>query len=79
MTNSTLDDVLQDVADESTVDDSIIALTTSLQTQLAAALESTTVTPAVQAKIDAIFAQVETNKAKVAAAVLAGTPAAPAA
>lgn len=79
MADKTLDDVLQDATDESTVADSLIALTGSIKAQLDSVLAGTTVTPAVQVKIDAIFAQLENNKAKVAAAILANTPAAPAA
>jgi hypothetical protein len=76
---STLDQVLQSATDESTVEDSLIALTGNIKSQLDAALSGTTVAPAVQAKIDAIFTQIESNKAKVAAAVLTNTPSAPAA
>lgn len=72
---NTLDDVLNDVQSESTVDDSIITLFQGVQSQLAAALANTTIAPADQAKIDAIFSGIEANKAKVAAAVTAGTPA----
>jgi ribosomal silencing factor RsfS len=78
MADKTLDDVLQDVTDESTVADSLISLTSSIKAQLDAILAGTTVAPAVQAKYNAVFAQLETNKAKWAAAVLANTPAAPA-
>lgn len=75
---ASIDDLVTDVAAESTVDDSIITLVQGLQTQLAAALSGATIPPAVQAKIDQVFASMEANKAKVAAAVVAGTPAAPA-
>ena len=74
---ATIDQVLQDVTDESTLDDSIIALLNGVQAQLAAALSGTTIPPAVQTKIDAVFSGLEANKAKVAAAVTANTPAAP--
>lgn len=76
---ASIDDLVNDVAAESTVDDSIIALVQGLQTQLAAALANVTIPPDVQAKIDQAFAGIEANKAKLAAAVVAGTPAAPAA
>jgi hypothetical protein len=76
---ATIDDVVKDVTDESTVEDGLITLTTDIKTQLDAALAGTTVPPAVQAKIDAVFTQLETNKAKLAAAITANTPAAPAA
>ena len=74
--SANIDQVLQDATDESTVEDSLIAVTTNIKSQLDAALAGTTIPPAVQAKIDAVFTQLETNKAKVAAAVLANTPAA---
>ena len=73
---ATIDQVLQDVTDEGTLEDSIIALLTSVQTQLAAALANTTIPADVQAKIDSVFTGLEANKAKVAAAVTANTPAA---
>jgi altronate dehydratase len=73
---ATLDQVLQDVTDESTVIDSISTLVTGLKQQVADALSGATLPPAVQAKVDAVFAQAETNKAKLAAAVTTNTPAA---
>ncbi len=72
MAANTLDDVLAEMEQESTVDDSIIALLNGLQAQVAAAGGN-------QAKIDAIFAAAQANIAKVSAAVTANTPAAPAA
>ena len=78
MENETLDQLLADVQSESTVDDSIIALVGSIQSQLAAALANTTIAPADQDKINAIFSAVEANKAKISAAVTANTPTAPA-
>jgi hypothetical protein len=71
---NTLDDVLKDVADESGLEDSLIALAAGLQAQLNAALAGE-VTPAGQAKVDAVFANLEANKAKLAAAVAAPAPA----
>jgi hypothetical protein len=76
---TTIDDILQGVTDESTVEDSLIALTTNIKAQLDAALAGTTLPPAVQAKYEAVFAKITDNKAKAAAAVLANTPSAPAA
>lgn len=72
----TLDDLTKDAADESTLDDSIIALLTSVKTELDSVLAGN-LTPDQQAKVDAIFATLEANKAKVAAAVTANTPASP--
>src|ERR1017187_5290155 len=72
----TLDQVLQDVTDESTIEDSILTLLAGIQAQLTAPLAGTPTTAANQAKIDAIFSGWETNKAKVAAATTANSPAA---
>lgn len=72
----TLDQVLASVTDESTIDDSIITLLTGIKTQLDAALAGG-LSPANQAKVDAIFAAAEANKAKVSAAITANTSAAP--
>jgi hypothetical protein len=46
-----------------------------LKQQLADALAGTTLPPATQVKVDAIFAQAEANKAKIADALAANTPA----
>lgn len=73
----TLEEVLADVKSEATVDDSLIALTSGLKAQLDAVLAGN-LTPDQQAEVDAIFDAAESNKAKVADAVTANTPAAPA-
>lgn len=67
---ATLDDLIQAANDESTVDDSIIALLTSLKASVDAAAGD-------PVKIQAAFDMLIANKAKVAAAVTANTPAAP--
>lgn len=72
----TLDEVLQAVTDESTVDDSIIALLNGISQQLKDALAGATLSPESQAKVDAIFAGINQNKQKVADAVTANTPSA---
>jgi hypothetical protein len=74
---ATLDQVIQDVADETTLQDSILTLLAGIQQQLKDALAGVTLPPAAQTKIDQIFAAVEANKAKLSAAVAANTPAAP--
>lgn len=74
--SATLDTLLQAVQDESTIEDSVIALLVSIKTQLDAAL-SAELTPAAQAKVDAIFAALEANKTKLSDAVTANTPTAP--
>lgn len=71
---ATLDDVLAGVADESTKEDSLIALVTNLKTQLDGILAGG-LTPAAQAKVDALFASVTTNATKVQTAIDANTPA----
>ena len=73
---ATLDQVLEDVNAESTLIDSISTLVAGLKQQIADALSGATLPPAVQEKVDAVFAQAETNKAKLADAVSANTPAA---
>ncbi len=75
---ATLDDVLKDVTDESTQLDSLSTLISGLQQQIKDALSGTKLAPDVQAKIDAVFARAESNKAKIAAALAANTPAPPA-
>jgi hypothetical protein len=74
---ATLDEVLADVTDESTQIAGISTLIAGLKQQLADALAGTTLPPATQAKVDAIFAAAEKNKADIAAALAANTPAAP--
>lgn len=74
---ATLDQILQDVTDESTAIDSISTLIAGLKQQLADALANTSLPPDVQAKIDAVFSAAESNKAKLAAALAANTLAAP--
>lgn len=68
---ATIQDILDGVNAESTVDDSIIALLQNIADQLKNA-------GVPQAQIDAIMTVVNANQAKIAAAVLANTPAAPA-
>ncbi len=71
---ATLDQVLQDVTDESTQIDGISTFIDGLKQQLADALSGTTLSPGTQAKVDAIFSQAETNKGKIATALAANTP-----
>lgn len=71
---ATLDDILTDVTDEGTQIDSLATLMGGLQQQLTDALAGTS--PAVQAKVDAIFAAVDANKAKIVSAINTNTPAA---
>ena len=70
-----LDQTLASVTNESTLDDSIITLLTGIKGQLDAALAGE-LTPAQQAKADAVFAKLTDNVNKVTAAITANTPAA---
>jgi hypothetical protein len=70
---ATLDELVVAVQADTTVDDSIV----TLLEQLAAQIKSGGLSAADQAKVDAVFANVTANSAKVAAAVTANTPAAP--
>ena len=71
---ATLDQVLADVTDESTRLDSLSTLIAGLKQQVADALAGTTLPAPVQAKIDAIFAQAETNKGKIDTALNTNVP-----
>lgn len=71
---ASLDDVIQDMTDESTAIDGLSALVAGLKQQVADALAGTTLPPAIQAKVDAVFAAAEANKAKLAAALAANVP-----
>jgi len=75
---ATLDDTLAAVTQEKTDIGSLNAFVAGLQAQLAAALAGTTIPPATQAKIDAIFAGVTDNDAAVKA-LQANVPPTPAA
>jgi len=70
---ATLDDVLADVADESTKLDSLQTFVDGLKQMLAEALAGVKLSPAQQAKVDSIFDTVEANKAKVLHAMEANT------
>ena len=73
----TLDEVLAVVTDEDSQIDSLVTLVNGIEQQLKDALSGTTLPPAVQAKVDAVFDAVETNKNKVVAAINANTQPAP--
>ena len=72
-----IDDLVAGVAQETTVESSLITLVGNIESQLKTALAGTTIPADVQAKIDAAFATVQSNIATVSAAVTANTPAAP--
>lgn len=65
----TLDEVLADVTEEGSKLDSLATFIAGLKQQIADALAGVTLPPKVQAQIDAVFAGVESNKAKVVAAM----------
>ena len=65
-----VDDVLADVQDESTVIGSVEQLLTNLSAQLAAAGTD-------PAKLAQVKSAIDANKARLSAAVVANTPAAP--
>lgn len=75
LTMKTLDEVLAAVKEEGTQQGSLITLTSGIKAQLDAVLAGQ-LPPAAQAKVDAIFAQVDADKAKVVDAINANTPAA---
>ncbi len=64
-----IDDLIANVADESTVDDSIITLLNNVVAELKAAGSP----PATLAQLQTVMDAVTANKAKVAAAVTANT------
>jgi hypothetical protein len=71
---ATLDEVLAEVTDESTRLDSIQALIDGIKQQLADALAGTTIPPAVQAKVDAVFTGLTGNKGKIDKALNVNVP-----
>ncbi len=73
---ATLDETLAAVTAEDSKVDSIIALLNGVEKQLADVLAGA-LPPAVQAKVDAIFAQATASAGKIDTAITANTPAAP--
>ena len=74
---ATLDDILALVSDEDTKLDSVIALIDGLKKQLDDVLAGTTLPPAVQAKVDALFDKATTNAAKIVDALDTNVPPTP--
>jgi len=70
---ATLDDIKQAVADEKTVEDSVLALLTNVEQQLKDAIAQND-----PAAMQAVVDQIAANKRAMADAVAANTPAAPA-
>lgn len=72
----TLDEVLSLVSESNTVQDSLIVLVKGIKAQLDEVLAGN-LSPENQAKVDAIFASVEEQKAETSEAVTENTPQAP--
>lgn len=72
---ATLDDVIAKITEQDTALDSVRALITGLRQQIADVLNGVTLPPAVQAKVDAAFAQAEKNSAEIAEALAENVPA----
>jgi hypothetical protein len=68
-----LDAVLQSVTDEDTLIDGVITFLNGIEQQLKDALAGTTLSPATQAKVDAVFDKAEASKVKLQAALVANT------
>ena len=70
---ATLDDIATDMTEETTSIDGLSVLLSGLKQQLADTLSGANLPPAIQAKVDAVFAQAEANKSKLADALAANT------
>lgn len=77
MADHTLDDILADTTAERSDIDALATLAAGIKTQLDQALSGATLTPAQQARVNAIFTNIEANKDALAAAILANTPSSP--
>lgn len=75
---ATLDDILNNEADEATQIGVIQTLVANLKQQIADALSGVTLPPAVQAKIDQVFTASAANKASLSAISANDTPPVPA-
>jgi altronate dehydratase len=71
---ATLDELLDKVTEEATVDESMLELLAGLKQQLADALSGANLPPAVQAKVDAVFSKASENVTKINEALAANTP-----
>lgn len=76
--DATVDQILADATNETSVISSVQAAITSLQSQLAAALSNVTIPPDVQTKLNTIFSTMTSNDAALATAITANTPVSPA-
>jgi len=73
-----IDRLIDDVAKQKTVTDSTLALIQNLKNQVADALSGTKLPPAVEARLAAIFPDLESNTDRLTTAITDNTPAAPA-
>lgn len=71
---ATLDEVLAKVEQQDTALDSVRALIAGLRQQLEEALSGAALSPANQAKVDAIFAALDKNSAEISDALAANVP-----
>ena len=74
MQMASLDETLAKVTEANTKADSLIALVAGLKQQLADALSGVALPPAVQSKVDAIFAEAASSVDEIDAAIAANTP-----
>lgn len=72
---ATLDQLIEDTAEETTLIGSVSTLIQGLQVQIKDALKGEKLTPEAQAKVDEVFKRLEANKAALADAVASNTPA----
>lgn len=73
----TIDQVAADVTAQKTTIAGLATLVAGLRKQIADALSGATLPPAVQAKVDAVFTDLEANNKALADALAANTPATP--
>jgi len=73
MADVTTAQIIANIAEETTLEDSLVALKDALQRQVNDLLAGVTLPPGVQQDLNAIFDTVETNKAKLAAATVQNT------
>lgn len=73
MADATLDDILAETSAEATADASISTLLAGIKTQLDQALSGATLSPAQQAKVNQIFANMQANTKVISDAVAANS------
>jgi hypothetical protein len=73
---STMQDVLNDIAAETTLEQGLMTLVNNLQAQIKSITAAAGIPSDVQSDIDAAFTDLEANKTALAASLAANTPAA---